>query len=279
MRNLLPLIGSTGSHPGGRSAMTCRFRCGDACFHEAPNTSTNEYVGDVIAGALSRRSMMRAAAAVTVTAAAGSAVVGAGAEPAAAQAGEASAVPAAFTDGGKAARGLRFKPVAPNTADVVTVPEGYGQNVVIRWGEPILRGAPAFDPDKQTAKAQAGQFGYNNDFLALLPLPGERGRQVLVANHEYTDEILMFKGYDAANPTREQVEIAWAAHGLSVVVVEGERKHGKLTAVPRHHLNRRITVTTRVQGHRAGRRVRPPQDLRRPDRHQGPRHAQQLRRR
>ncbi|MGW0656208.1 hypothetical protein ACWD4T_47045, partial [Streptomyces umbrinus] len=70
MRNLLPLIGSTGSHPGGRSEMTCRYRCGDACFHPAPNTSANEYVGDVIAGALSRRSMMRAAAAVTVTAAA-----------------------------------------------------------------------------------------------------------------------------------------------------------------------------------------------------------------
>ncbi|MGP4043267.1 PhoX family protein [Streptomyces sp. 2A115] len=251
MRNLLPLIGSTGSHPGGRSAMTCRYRCGDACFHEVPNTSANEYVGDVIAGALSRRSMMRAAAVVTVSAAAGGAVVGAVATPAAAQ--SADATPAAYTKG-KAARGLRFTPVAPNTADAVTVPEGYDQNVVIRWGEPILRGAPAFDPDKQTAKAQAGQFGYNCDFLALLPLPGERGRQVLVANHEYTDEILMFKGYTAANPTREQAEIAWAAHGLSVVVVEEDRKTGKLTAVPRHHLNRRVTATTefKVTGPAAG---------------------------
>ncbi|MEU9786515.1 PhoX family protein, partial [Streptomyces phaeochromogenes] len=161
--------------------------------------------------------------------------------------------PAAFT-GGKAARGLRFTPVAPNTADAVTVPVGYGQNVVIRWGEPILRGAPAFDPDKQTTKAQAGQFGYNCDFLALLPLPGERGRQLLVANHEYTDEILMFKGYDPANPTREQAEIAWAAHGLGVVVVEEDRKSGRLTAVPRHHLNRRVTATTefKVTGPAAG---------------------------
>jgi hypothetical protein len=267
VRNLLPLIGSTGSHPGGRSAMTCRYRCGDACFHEVPNTSANEYVGDVIAGALSRRSMMRAAAVVTVSAAAGGAVVGAAATPAVAQStgaapGAASApgtAPAAYTGGkggkgGKAARGLRFTPVAPNTADTVTVPEGYAQNVVIRWGEPILRGAPAFDPDKQTAKAQAGQFGYNCDFLALLPLPGERGRQVLVANHEYTDEVLMFKGYDEANPTREQAEIAWAAHGLSVVVVEEDRKSGKLTPVPRHHLNRRVTATTefRITGPAAG---------------------------
>ncbi|GAB3015050.1 PhoX family protein [Streptomyces pseudoechinosporeus] len=253
MRNLLPLIGSTGSHPGGRSAMTCRFRCGDACFHEVPNTTTNEYVGDVIAGALSRRSMMRAAAVVTVASAAGGAVIGAGAPEAVAQTAE-GAAPAVYNKGGKGARGLRFTPVAPNTADTVTIPEGYAQNVVIRWGEPILRGAPAFDPDKQSAKAQAGQFGYNCDYLGLLPLPGERGRQVLVANHEYTDEILMFKGYDDAKPTREQVEIAWAAHGLSVVVVEEDRKSGKLTPVPRHHLNRRVTATTefKVTGPAAG---------------------------
>jgi len=253
VRNLLPLIGSTGSHPGGRSAMTCRFRCGDACFHEVPNTTTNEYVGDVIAGALSRRSMMRAAAVVTVASAAGGAVVGAGAPEAAAQTAE-GATPASYNKGGKGARGLRFTPVAPNAADTVTIPEGYAQNVVIRWGEPILRGAPAFDPDKQSAKAQAGQFGYNCDYLGLLPLRSERGRQVLVANHEYTDEILMFKGYDDANPTREQVEIAWAAHGLSVVVVEEERKSGKLTPVSRHPLNRRVTATTefKVTGPAAG---------------------------
>ncbi|MGP3734700.1 PhoX family protein [Streptomyces sp. GDS52] len=252
MRKLLPLIGTpSGSHPGGRSAMTCRFRCGDACFHEVPNTSSNEYVGDVISDALSRRSMMRAAAAVTVVAAGAVNLAGAP---------EAQAVPAAGKGQGhgnnkaKGARGLRFTPVAPNTADAVTVPEGYRQNVVVRWGEPILRGAPAFDPENQTAAAQAGQFGYNVDFLALLPLKGERGRQVLVANHEYTDEILMFRDYDSENPTREQVEIAWAAHGLAAVVVEEDKKSGKLTPVTRHHLNRRLTVTSefRLTGPVAG---------------------------
>ncbi|MBT2444373.1 PhoX family protein [Streptomyces sp. ISL-36] len=238
MRKLLPLL-TTNPHGGGRSALTCRFRCGDACFHEVPNTSDNEYVGDVIAGALSRRSMMRAAAVVTVATAAGTGVA-LGNAPAA----EARPHAPGRTDG---ARGLRFAPVAPNTADQVTVPAGYAQNVVIRWGEPILRGAPAFDADRQSATAQAGQFGYNNDFLSLLPLRGERDRQVLVANHEYTDEILMFKGYDSENPTREQVEIAWAAHGLSVVVVQEEHRSGRLTPVPRHHLNRRLHTTSEFE--------------------------------
>ncbi|MFJ5224369.1 PhoX family protein [Streptomyces sp. NPDC088400] len=258
MRNLLPLLNT---HPGGRSALTCRYRCGDACFHEVPNKSDNEYVGDVIAGAISRRSMVRAAAVVTVATAAGSAIAfGPGGSSAVAGpvSGDANGLgngSGSKTDG---ARGLRFTPVASNTDDQVTIPAGYSQNVVIRWGEPILRGAPAFDEDKQTAKAQAGQFGYNNDFLSLLPLKGERGRQVLVANHEYTDEVLMFKGYNPEKPTREQVEIAWAAHGFSVVVVEEDRGRGhgsgKLTAVTRHQLNRRITVTSefRLTGPAAG---------------------------
>ncbi|WP_432015929.1 PhoX family protein [Streptomyces hydrogenans] len=237
MRKLLPLIG-TNPHGGGRSALTCRFRCGDACFQEVPNTSDNAYVGDVITGVLSRRSALRAAAVVTVASAAGGSVVLGGAPTAEAHPGH-GRPPVA--DG---ARGLRFAPVAPNTEDRVTVPSGYGQNVVIRWGEPILRGAPAFDSERQTAEAQAGQFGYNNDFLSLLPLRGEHDRQVLVANHEYTDEVLMFRGYDAANPTREQVEIAWAAHGLSVVVVQEERRSGRLTPVRRHPLNRRLHTTS-----------------------------------
>ncbi|MFE9737523.1 PhoX family protein [Streptomyces sp. NPDC006477] len=247
MRKLLPLL-STNPHGGGRSALTCRFRCGDACFHEVPNTSDNEYVGDVIAGALSRRSALRAAAVVTVASAAGGAVVLGTAPEATARPGKPGkpgkpGTPV-VTDG---ARGLRFAPVAPNTADQVTVPAGYAQNVVIRWGEPILRGAPAFDSEKQSAKAQAGQFGYNNDFLSLLPLRGEHHRQVLVANHEYTDEVLMFRGYDSENPTREQVEIAWAAHGLSVVVVQEEHRTGKLTPVTRHHLNRRLHTTSEFE--------------------------------
>ncbi|HEV7628353.1 MAG TPA: alkaline phosphatase PhoX, partial [Streptomyces sp.] len=159
MRKLLPILGS---HPGGRSAMTCRYRCGDACFHEAPNTSGNEYAGDIIAGALSRRTMLRAGAVAGVVAVAGTGACSTDTAGAATAGGEKVT--------GKPAKGLRFTPVEPNTHDEVTVPEGYKQNVVIRWGEPILRGAPDFDPEKQTVKAQEGQFGYNNDFLSLLPL-------------------------------------------------------------------------------------------------------------
>ncbi|MFE3288877.1 phosphatase, partial [Streptomyces sp. NPDC059233] len=120
MRKLLPLLGNP--HGGGRSALTCRYRCGDACFHEVPNTSDNEYVGDVIAKAYSRRSMLRTAAVVTVATAGGTAIAltGPGQSANATPTGEAGAAGAAGTGAGEAARGLRFTPVAPNTADQVT---------------------------------------------------------------------------------------------------------------------------------------------------------------
>ncbi|MFD7546022.1 PhoX family protein [Streptomyces sp. NPDC059816] len=243
----LPLLHHDIPHPGGRSALTCRYRCGDACFQEVPNTSSNAYAGDVIADAVSRRAVVRGAAVLTVAAAVGVGAV-TGASPAAAR--------PRHPGGGRrdGARGLRFTPVQPNTLDAVVVPPGYRQDIVIKWGDPLFPGVPDFDPDRQSARVQARQFGYNNDFLSLLPLPGEPGRQVMVANHEYTSEWLMFRGYDAENPTREQVETAWAAHGLSVVVVQEERGSGRLRPVLGHRLNRRVTASTpmRLTGPAAG---------------------------
>ncbi|MEU0722828.1 PhoX family phosphatase [Streptomyces sp. NPDC006140] len=225
----LPLLPG---HNTARSALTCRYRCGDACSHDAPNRSLNPYFGDIVQRALSRRGVLKGSAAVVALAAGGTALV---ATPA-------TAAPA--TAGGRPPRGLDFEPVAPNTADAVTIPDGYAQQVVIRWGDPVLAGAPRFDARKQSARAQARQFGYNADYMALLDLPRRRDQKLLVVNHEYTSEQVMFYGYDPANPTREQVEIAWAAHGLTVLVVREDRRSGQLWPVVGDVLNRRITATT-----------------------------------
>jgi uncharacterized protein len=216
----LPLV----NHSTGRAAITCRYRCGDACFHDVPNDSRNPYFGDLV----SRRTAIKAG---VIVAAAGGAGVAA-AEP--------------------RTTGLDFEPVAPNTLDAVVVPRGYRQEVVIRWGDPILPGAPEFDFDHQTAADQARQFGFNCDFAALLPLDPPGRANLLVTNHEYTSESFMFKGYDPEHPTREQVEIAWAAHGLSVVEVR-QSPDGRLTTRSSRY-NRRITATTpfRLTGPAAG---------------------------
>ncbi|ACQ78939.1 protein of unknown function DUF839 [Beutenbergia cavernae DSM 12333] len=225
-RRPLPLLG----HGGNRSALTCRYRCGDACFHDVPNTSRGETFGDVVAAGISRRNLLKVGA---VVAAAGAVGV-LGQQPAAAHGGRGSA------------RGLAFTPVAPNTADAVTTPPGYVSEAFLRWGDPLFSDAPAFDPSAQTAAAQQRQFGYNNDHLDMFDLG--RGQFAMVVNHEYTDEPMMFPAYDPEAPTAEQVEIAWAAHGLTVVVVEERRGRGRgsgaLSVVVDHPLNRRLHTTS-----------------------------------
>ena len=231
---LLPLL--TTNPKGGRSSITCQYRCGNACAHDAPNTSDNTYFADVVADVVNRRKMLKAGAVIAV-AGAGVATVGAG---------TAAATPSTDRHGGghgHGGTGLDFTPVAPNDLDAIVVPPGYEQGVVIRWGDAVVPGAPKFDFARQTPAAQAKQFGFNNDFCGLVPIPGYRDRWLMVSNHEYTTESAMFYGYDPENPTRQQAEIAWAAHGMSVVVVE-ERRRGGLEVKLDRHYNRRITLTT-----------------------------------
>lgn len=225
---------------GSRSRVTCQYKCGNACFHEVPNTSSNTYFGDIVAG-ISRRRLLQGSAA---------AVVAIGAASALAACGDGTGVGPAANSGGT---GTGFAPVAPNTEDALVVPEGYEQGIVIRWGDPLFEDAPEFDFFAQTPAAQVKQFGYNNDFAGLLPIEGQPGRYLLVVNHEYTTEQFMFPGYRPEAITREQVEIAMAAHGLSVVEVHGEPGTGRLTPVFGKY-NRRITATSefRVTGPAAG---------------------------
>jgi uncharacterized protein len=241
-RRSLPLLPN---HPLGRAAVTCRYRCGDQCAHDAPNTSDNEYFGDVLAAVASRRGMLRAGAVVAV-AAAGNAMLPAAAvaNPATAGAQPASTAPEP--------PGTRFTPVEPNLRDEVVTAPGYRQRLVIRWGDPILPGAPEFDFAAQNEERQSRQFGFNNDFCGLVPLNGNR-RWLMVNNHEYSSEPFMWRNYDPDNPTERQVRVGWAAHGMSVVVVERE-PDGGLRVVKDPHYNKRITATSEfeVRGPAAG---------------------------
>ena len=122
------------------------------------------------------------------------------------------------TPTGAPARPLAFTPIQPGMADDVVVPDGYRYEVLLRWGQPIVAGAPEFDFAAQTPEAQAGQFGYNCDFLALLPLPGSQA--LLWSNHEYTNSEIMFPDWNPDAPTLVHVDTELAAHGGSLVVVD-----------------------------------------------------------
>jgi uncharacterized protein len=235
---LLPLLGPHGS----RSRMTCTYRCGNACDHPEPNTSGNPHIGEVLATAVRRRSVLKAGAAGGAT----MVLAGMGASPAAAAPtptpGPGPGRPGSSRGGISA---LRFDAVAPNTRDNVTVPDGFRNDVVASWGDPVERSAPEFDVHNQTPEAQAKQFGYNCDYVAVLPLPG-RDRALLVVNHEYTDETLMHP--EGSNDEDTIKRIALAAHGISVLQIERRRDGSwRRTPVRRTLLNRRLTVNSEFE--------------------------------
>ncbi|MFC6288036.1 PhoX family protein [Nocardioides sp. GCM10027113] len=231
-RPLLPLF-PTGPH-GSRSAMTCHYRCGDACDKPIPNTSSNEHIQDVVARAVQRRSVLRGAAIGAGTLAVGGLT---------SRAAAADKVPGGSADRGVATAG--FSPVPPNKRDALVVPNGFRHDVVMRWGDPVVAGAPAFDVDNQTPEAAALQFGYNCDYVGVVPV--DRDRALLVVNHEYTDEPLMFPTgrYDEATQKR----IAMASHGLSVVMIKRGRVPGSWFPVdPRKsRYNRRLHVGSQFE--------------------------------
>jgi uncharacterized protein len=138
----------------------------------------------------------------------------------------------------------KISPTAPDFDDV-KVADGYFARTLIRWGEPIQADAPEFNVWEQSPEAQAKQFGYNCDFVGFLPLPlGSKtsNRGLLVVNHEYTNEELMFPNYKPTEPTRTQVDIAIQAHGVSVVEIA--KGKGGWEVVRNSKYNRRLTGTT-----------------------------------
>ena len=145
---------------------------------------------------------------------------------------------------------LTFPELRHQLAQTDAVAEGYEKHILIRWGDPVLPGAPPFDPRQVTPAAQAMQFGYNNDFIAVLP--PQRGvrigeRALLWANHEYTNTNLMFPGLGSGREARgrvtaEQAEAELMAHGGSIV--ELERVEGRWKPAGHPRLNRRITGAT-----------------------------------
>lgn len=202
------------------------------------NPSGAPSIGDVIAERLHRRDLMRGALASAVLAA---------------------ALPKGFlgeaqAQGTPAASSFSFKEVKAGVDGDHHISEGYDADVLIRWGDGVLAGAPAFAPMAQTGESQAKQFGYNNDFLGYFPIDGSR-RGLLCANHEYTSTELLFPGLksvaDARSGkaeflTKTMCEVEMAAHAGSVIEV-ARAANGKWSVVPDSKYARRITASTPME--------------------------------
>ncbi|NDV87812.1 DUF839 domain-containing protein [Aurantimonas aggregata] len=206
---------------------------------EGTNKTDNRTMGEIIAARFSRRDFLRGAMAATAITATVSPM-------ALMAAGEAKAQGAAGTR-------FDFTEVEAGVDATHHVAEGYDADVLIRWGDAIFPDSPAFDPNAQTAESQARQFGYNNDYVGFVPLEdGSSEHGLLVVNHEYTNEHLMFPGIvtiadgepQIAPADRNRVDTEMAAHGMTVVEIRKDA--GKWQVVLDGANNRRITVETEM---------------------------------
>lgn len=204
------------------------------------NPTDNPTMGEIIALRFSRRSMLRGSLAVSAIAATVSPAALLAAEEAKA------ASSSAFS----------FQEVEAGVDAQHHVAQGYDAEVLVRWGDPLFVDAPAFDPANQSAEAQRRQFGYNNDYVGYIPMPGAEdpsAHGLLVVNHEYTNEHLMFPGIvtiaggeiQVAPADQKRVDIEMAAHGGTVAEIR--KVDGKWQVVRDGKYNRRITATTPMQ--------------------------------
>jgi secreted PhoX family phosphatase len=211
----------------------------DACEDTPANQSANPTLGDVIAERLTRRDLIRGALAVSVVTSTIAPLAIASA-PTRAQAAPGASPRFAFTE------------VTAGSDATHHVAEGYDADVLIRWGDAVLPDAPAFDPLQPAASAQEKQFGYNNDFIGFIPLDRGSDRGLLVVNHEYTNDELMYFGLvgwtrkgKIEGLSDEQIRASMAAHGGSVLEIA--RVDGRWRVVDGSRYTRRITASTPMQ--------------------------------
>ncbi|CTQ50526.1 PhoX family protein [Jannaschia donghaensis] len=219
---------------------TTRSQHAEAREDRSDNRSGVPTIGDVIAARMGRRDMLKGVLGFTAI----SATVG----------------PMALAARGARAQGsagsFAFEEITAKVTEGHEVAPGYDADILLRWGDPLFPDSPPFDPMNQSAAAQARQFGYNNDFVGFVPhpdAPEDADRGVLVVNHEYTNEELMFPGLgrqdeDAvgfAGMTKDLIDVEMAAHGGTVVEI-ARSPDGKWSAVIDSPLNRRITAKTPI---------------------------------
>jgi secreted PhoX family phosphatase len=202
------------------------------------NDTPNDTLRDVMARRFTRRDLLRGTLAAAPTLVLGATAL------------RSSVSDAVANLAAPGQRPLGFKPISLSKEDAVLLPEGYGYQVLIRWGDPIFAGAPGLDLNVQNGATQAQQFGYNCDFNGYFPLPhyGSKNpnRAVFCVNHEYTDPILMFPGYVSGSPTKDQVDAEIAAHGVSIFEIQRTAKD-QWRVVLDSKFNRRLTGETHME--------------------------------
>ncbi|MGV3724436.1 MAG: PhoX family protein [Actinomycetota bacterium] len=128
-----------------------------------------------------------------------------------------------------------FEPIASSAEDALRLPEGFRYDLLCTWNEPLGSNGPL----------GVERFGYNNDFLAFLPIDALSGGRssadgLLWVNHEYPHPQFV-SGYTGTGPkTEAQIIAEKLCVGGSVVHVR--REAGRWKHLPGHQHARRFTA-------------------------------------
>ena len=207
-------------------------------FEERDGTPVNPSSEPTIAELITRRMMLKGLAATGVFSLFGCAGTGG------TQSSADGSAPLTFTELGR------------TKDDKHHVAQSYNVQVLMRQGDPIRKGAPAYRPGEQTGADQEAQFGTDNDFIAYMPLPrgsSNSNRGLLGVNHENHRANLCFPGVVAKKPlTRQQCEVQMAAQGFTVIEIAKEGNTWRLVEDSKY--NRRISTNApmRIAGPAAG---------------------------
>lgn len=109
--------------------------------------------------------------------------------------------------GGRQVTGLPFSPLLPMVKDDLVVASGFESRVLISWNEALAGGE---------------HFGYNNDYIGVIPLADSKTDAYMWVNHETADPQFVsgHQSYDKTTlKTRAQAELEMRAIGGSLLHV------------------------------------------------------------
>jgi hypothetical protein len=124
---------------------------------------------------------------------------------------------------------LTLKGILPSSEDQVILAEGFSWELLIKWTDKIS--------DKDS-------FGFNNDYLAFMPLDGNPNDGLLWVNHEYVDPMFISGYTGEKEKKKEQVVKEMYNVGGSILRIRKDKIGWKV--VKNDPYNRRLTAETEI---------------------------------
>lgn len=134
------------------------------------------------------------------------------------------------TSGKSSPTRLPVQPISPSRADNLLLSEGLNYEILLSWGDVI--------------NSKQESFGYNNDYIAFIPLNSAGSQAILWVNHEYHDPYWV-GGWRHGEPrTLAQIDKERRSVGGSLVHIAWDA--GRWRMVTNSKYNRRIDAFTKI---------------------------------